>query len=137
MYLLSHFQGVASKKHKEGSVHKLLMLLAIPKIQELHYNLRVLLAELGLESLDFVITSDIKMGVLMSVYFCSLLTGNLLLKFSSCWARIQGHAAMPAPIVRMGYLGTPPASSTPWVHCWPGTRLCVFEYKFNIIFFII
>ena len=98
-------------------MHKLLMLLAVPKIQELHYNLSVLLAELGLESLDFVITSDIKMVVLMSVYYCSLLTGNLLIKFSSCWASFQGHAAMPAPIVRMGYLGTPPASSRPWVHC--------------------
>ena len=50
---------MAPKKHKEGSVHKLLMLLAVPKIQELHHNMSVLLAELGLESLDFVITSNI------------------------------------------------------------------------------
>ena len=70
---------MAPKKHKEGSVHKLLMLLAVPKIQELHHNMSVLLAELGLESLDFVITSDIKMGVLLSPDCCSLLTSNLLI----------------------------------------------------------
>ena len=62
LYLTHIFQGVAPKKHKEGSVHKLLMLLVVPNIQELHFNLKVLLAELGLDSLDFVITSDIKMG---------------------------------------------------------------------------
>ena len=61
-YLTHILQGVAPKKPKEGSVHKLLMLLAVPNIQELHFNLKVLLAELGLDSLDFVITSDIKIG---------------------------------------------------------------------------
>ena len=40
------------------------MLLAVPKIQELYFNLEVLLGELGLDSLDFSITSDIKMGKL-------------------------------------------------------------------------
>ena len=43
------------------------MLLAVPKIQELYFNLEVLLGELGLDSLDFSITSDIKMGKLCLV----------------------------------------------------------------------
>ena len=57
-----YLKGVAPKKHREGSVHNLLMLLAVPKMQERHFNLMALLNELGLDSLDFVITSDIKMG---------------------------------------------------------------------------
>ena len=65
--LILFTKGVAAKKHKEGSVHKLLMLLAVPKIQELYYNMQVLLGELGLESLDFSVTSDIKMGNIYKV----------------------------------------------------------------------
>ena len=56
------FQGVASKQHKEGGVHKLMMLLAVPKVQELYSNMKILLQQLGLDSLDFSITSDLKMG---------------------------------------------------------------------------
>ena len=59
MYII---QGVAPKKHKEGSVHRLLMLLVVPDIQELYSNLKILLDELGLDKLDFVITSDLKIG---------------------------------------------------------------------------
>ena len=55
-------QGVAPKKHKEGSVHKLFMLLVVPDIQELYSNLKILLDELGLDKLDFVITSHLKIG---------------------------------------------------------------------------
>ena len=45
------------------------MLLAVPNIQELHFNLKVMFAELGLDSLDFVITSDIKMGKCILDFF--------------------------------------------------------------------
>ena len=65
-------QGVAPKKHKEASVHRLLMLLAVPDVQELHSNLKILLGELGLEMLDFVVTSDIKIGTEHSV--CRIIT---------------------------------------------------------------
>ena len=56
---------MAPNKHKEGSVHKLLILVAVPKIQELHSNIDILLQELNLDSLDFVLTSDIKMILLI------------------------------------------------------------------------
>ena len=56
-------KGVASKDHKEGSVNKLLMLIATPNVQELYPNMKILLNELNLVSVgDFSITSDIKMG---------------------------------------------------------------------------
>ena len=68
-------------------MHKLLILLAVPKIQELHSNLKILLTELQLDSLDFVITSDIKMILLM-----------------------LGLAVTHVRIVRMGHPGTPLAN---------------------------
>ena len=49
--------------HRQGGVHKLLILLAVPQIQELYSNLEILLSELGLENIDFTITSDLKMGL--------------------------------------------------------------------------
>ena len=38
------------------------MLLAVPKVQELYYNIEVLLSHLGISGFDYKITSDIKMG---------------------------------------------------------------------------
>ena len=58
-------EGVAPKTHREGSVHKLLMLLAVPKVQELYFNLKVLFGELGLDGLEFLITSDIKIVLVL------------------------------------------------------------------------
>ena len=43
-------------------MHRLFMLLVVPDIQELYSNLKILLDELGLDKLDFVITSDLKIG---------------------------------------------------------------------------
>ena len=43
-------------------MHRLLMLLVVPDIQELYSNLKILLDELGLDKLDFVITSDLRIG---------------------------------------------------------------------------
>lgn len=61
----SYGEGVAPKTHKEGSVHKLFMLLAVPKVQELYFNLKVLFGELGLDGLEFLITSDIKIVLVL------------------------------------------------------------------------
>ena len=93
LFILIFFtKGVAAKKHKEGSVHKLLMLLAVPKIQELYYNMQVLLGELGLESLDFSVTSDIKMG---NIYKVTKNIKYMSTFFSSDYAG-QGFRSMPA-----------------------------------------
>ena len=53
---------MAPKQHKEGSVNKLLILLAVPEIQELYENIKVLLNELELDTIDYMLTSDLKMG---------------------------------------------------------------------------
>ena len=50
------------KQHREGSVNKLLILLAVPEIQELYENIKVLLNELELDTIDYMLTSDLKMG---------------------------------------------------------------------------
>jgi hypothetical protein len=57
--------SVCSDKFKQGGVHKLLMLLAVPNVQELYANLQILLGELSLDSIDFSITSDLKMVLIM------------------------------------------------------------------------
>ena len=54
--------GATPKQHKEGSVNKLLILLAVPEIQELYENIKVLLNELKLDTIDYMLTSDLKMG---------------------------------------------------------------------------
>ena len=46
-------------------MHKLLMLLAVPKVQELYFNLKVLFGELGLNGLEFLITGDIKIVLVL------------------------------------------------------------------------
>ena len=48
--------------HKEGGVYKLLILLAVPQVQELYANMNILLNELGLVNIDFSLASDLKMG---------------------------------------------------------------------------
>ena len=53
---------MAPQHHKDGGVKKLLMLLAVPEMQELHSNIKSLLRELNFEELDFTIAADIKMG---------------------------------------------------------------------------
>ena len=50
----------------EGSVKKLMILSAVPKVQELHRNLEVILNELNLEAVDFCFTGDIKIGEILS-----------------------------------------------------------------------
>ena len=64
--ILSKENGEPSKtKFKEGGVHKLLILLAVPDIQELYSNLKILLQELRLEAMDFSVTSDLKIVLLL------------------------------------------------------------------------
>ena len=104
-----NIQGVAPKKHKEASVHRLLMLLAVPDIQELHSNLKILLEELGLDMLDFVVTSDIKISPEHTLLHHK---HGFLIKFYCCWERTLVLVAMLAPTARTASRGTPPASST-------------------------
>ena len=52
--------------HKEGGVYKLLILLAVPQVQELYANMNILLNELGLVNIDFTLASDLKLG---SIHF--------------------------------------------------------------------
>ena len=58
-------EGVAPKQHKDGSVNKLFILLAVPQVQELYINLQLMLQELNLELMDFIITSDIRMILIL------------------------------------------------------------------------
>ena len=53
---------MAPREHKEGGVNKLIIIAACPAIQELHFNLALILEELNLEAVDFTITGDIKIG---------------------------------------------------------------------------
>jgi len=61
----SYSDGVAPKEHKEGSVNKLLILLAVPAVQELYHNIKVLLNELKMDAIDHVLTSDLQMVLVM------------------------------------------------------------------------
>ena len=62
MIIICIFLYVFQVGYKEGSVHKLLILAAVPEIQELHQNLKILIDELNLASLKYSLSSDIKMG---------------------------------------------------------------------------
>lgn len=46
----------------ETSVKKLMIISAVPKVQELHKNLEIILEEQNLEAVDFSMTGDIKIG---------------------------------------------------------------------------
>ena len=54
-------QGVAAKNFKDYSVKKLLLLSVYPEIPEIHSNLKKILDELGIETVDFLVCADIKM----------------------------------------------------------------------------
>ena len=56
---------VKSSEFREGGVRKLVILAVVPKIQELHENLDFILRKLGISSLEFSYSSDIKMCKLM------------------------------------------------------------------------
>ena len=53
-------QGVAAKDNLETSVKKLMIISAVPKVQELHSNLEKILQEQNLNAVDFSMTGDIK-----------------------------------------------------------------------------
>ena len=56
-------QGVAAKDNLETSVKKLMIISAVPKVQELHSNLEKILQEQNLDAVDFSMTGDIKIGL--------------------------------------------------------------------------
>ena len=64
------FQGYARKIFKDGGVRKLVILSVVPKLQELHENLAIILEKLGISSLEFSYSSDIK----MCTFYCSINT---------------------------------------------------------------
>ena len=59
-------------------MNKLLILLAVPAVQELYHNIKVLLNELKLDAIDHVLTSDLMMGM----EFCLLELKNVQLLLS-------------------------------------------------------
>ena len=84
------------------------MLLAVPDVQELHSNLKILLGELGLEMLDFVVTSDIKIGTEHSVcriitypnmvyLLSSIVAGKRLWILSPCLPLLRGRRPVEHP----------------------------------------
>lgn len=65
----SHSQGVAAKNFKDSSVMKLLLLSVYPDIPEIHSNLKKILDELGIETVDFLVCADIKMRKLTIILY--------------------------------------------------------------------
>ena len=57
--------GIAPKMQKLGSVKKLFILLAVPNIPELHENLACLLSEIDISSIDFSLSSDLKIVLML------------------------------------------------------------------------
>ena len=54
-------QGISAKSSKDGSVKKTLILGIVPRIQELHCNVKKILDILQVEGLEFSHSADIKM----------------------------------------------------------------------------
>ena len=46
-----------------------MIICAVPKVQELHKNLEVILKEQNLEAIDFSMTGDIKIGKFLNDFF--------------------------------------------------------------------
>ena len=125
------FQGVASKQHKEGSVNKLLILLAVPATQELYHNIKVLLNELNLDTIDFMLTSDLKMGI--NTYCC--LRYKIIfvyIQFSFYWERTLEPAGMHAHTARGVLPGQHQAQLTSLVLFKTGMRYEIQQRKLNI-----
>ena len=57
--------GVAAKESLLSSVNRLVMLGLIPNCPESHHNVKVILEELGLESLEFLKSIDIKLVMIL------------------------------------------------------------------------
>ena len=61
----SYSQGVCSKNFKDSSVKKLLILSAWPDVPESHSNLKKMLDQLNIEAIEFSVSADTKMLLLL------------------------------------------------------------------------
>ena len=62
---------MCAKSCKDGSVRKTLILGIVPRIQELHCNVKKILNLLEIEGLEFSHSADIKMRMLLCLNFSS------------------------------------------------------------------
>ena len=68
------YQGVAAKQAKNSSVKKLMLLATVPGIPENYFNVKTILDNLNLESVEFTVAADIKM---CKIKKCKILYINL------------------------------------------------------------
>ena len=57
----SPFQGIADKQAKNSSVKKLILLAAVPNVPETYFNVRSILDNLDIETVEFTAAADLKM----------------------------------------------------------------------------
>ena len=57
---LSKCDGYAWKDFKDSSVHKTIILVILPSLNEKYHNLRIVLDKLNIPSLDYTVSEDLK-----------------------------------------------------------------------------
>ena len=66
MCIMFVLQGVEAKDSLLTSVNKLLLLGLIPGCPENHYNVKLILDQLGLNGVQFCTTADLKLGLYLN-----------------------------------------------------------------------
>ena len=64
------YQGIAVKQAKNSSVKKLILLAAVPDVPETYFNIKSILDNLDLETVEFTGAVDLKMCKLDLVNIC-------------------------------------------------------------------
>ena len=65
------YQGIAAKQAKNSSVKKLILLAAVPDVPETYFNIKSILDNLDLETVEFTGSVDLKMCKLYLLDICS------------------------------------------------------------------
>ena len=58
-------KGVGGRTKKDAGVKKLILLAVYPNVPECHENISTILSDLGIEAIDFGITADLKMLLIL------------------------------------------------------------------------
>ena len=56
-----YYQGIAAKQAKNSSVKKLILLAAVPDVAETYFNVKTILDNLNLDTVEFTAAADLKM----------------------------------------------------------------------------